>query len=339
MQTISRPIFHLTYNMRYSIVLVAMALGISIVTLACSSQTGTFNAAGFTQTKYNYTVHAIKKDGSLLPDVWRLDNYHKKDRGGLVPKVGADYEAKCFVDIDGDGKDEYVGKTFIYDLRFTHKKNDGVIWLRTVPMATDLKEKELRILALSYIDAIAATHYEVVQLRGRLYGTNSEKAYATTIVEQTTGTVAKQQAYGVKFDVANVHQLQLSPESRVQRVLMIWIKTPFVMEKLRYVSEYEEGQVEYRLPVFMIAGYSNLVEDFDGSLGDFKEFISRISINGKLGAQFDVVKKKDEKLATKTEVSPRPQNEKVEHPAGEQEATSPKDVPETTGPIENAPPQ
>jgi hypothetical protein len=323
MQTISRPIFHLTYNIRYSIVLVALALGISIVTLACSSQTGTFSPAGFTQTEYNYQVHAIKKDGSLLPDVWNLDNYRYSQRyAKMLSKEGASYEATYYIDVDMDGTDDDLGKKFIYDLRFTHKKNAGVIWLRTVPMSSDLKDKELRVLALSYIEAIAATYYEVVQLGGKLYRTTSEKIYATTIIEQITGTVAKQQSYGVTFDVANIHQIQLAPESRVQRVLLLLIKTPFLLEETK----------SNPLPVLMIAGYSNLVEDFDGSLGDFKEFISRISINGKQGARFDVVNKKNEQPSTKVEVNAQTQKEKVEQPSGENEITNPKEVQETSHP-------
>ncbi|MBN1654963.1 MAG: hypothetical protein JXA30_14435 [Deltaproteobacteria bacterium] len=223
---------------------------------------------------------AMFKGQAILPNYWQIDNFYVDERHRPLPKKGADYEVTVYIDYDLDGDVDDIGEFYTYDLRFTHKRNAGVIWLRTVPISVKLREKELRVMAQSYVESAAATYYETVQLEGELYYTSREESFATAILGQMPGSVADREAYAIKFDVANVQQLRLSPGSRKERVLLVLIRTPY---------RYYKGGVSTGntvLPVLMIAGYSNMIEDFDKWLGDFQQFVSRIVINGKRGAQF-----------------------------------------------------
>jgi hypothetical protein len=250
----------------------------------CSSpKRGTFDPTGFRHDKGAYTVRALDgQTGDLMPASWQIDNYYESSsRYGinerkLLPKKGADYESTLFVDVDGDGENEDLGTVLTFDLRFAHRNNDGIVWLRTVPIPHKLRDKDLRVLARSYMESIAGTNYEVVQFEGRLYQTTQERTYATSMLQSANGRLAGQEAYSVTFDITNVDQFQVSKNKTERRVRLVLVRAPF--------------QVEYKrkdMPVLMIAGYANLAEDFDASQGDFDGFLQRISFRGNAGAQFE----------------------------------------------------
>lgn len=260
---------------------ISWLLGLAFVLIGCGPTSyASFDKRGFRHTEYGYSVMAMFKGQAILPNYWQIDNFYVDERHRPLPKKGADYEVTVYIDYDLDGDVDDIGEFYTYDLRFTHKRNAGVIWLRTVPISVKLREKELRVMAQSYVESAAATYYETVQLEGELYYTSREESFATAILGQMPGSVADREAYAIKFDVANVQQLRLSPGSRKERVLLVLIRTPY---------RYYKGGVSTGntvLPVLMIAGYSNMIEDFDKWLGDFQQFVSRIVINGKRGAQF-----------------------------------------------------
>lgn len=267
-----------------------------------------FSDSGYKHTEYGYSVSALSKGPTFLPSYWQIDNFYYDRRHDLVPKKGADYEVEVYVDWDKNGENDDIGEFYTYDLRFTHTRNAGVIWLRTIPISPSLRNKELRVMAQSYVESAAATYYEVVQLGGRLYYSSKEKTYATKIVGRATGTVAGQEAYSVTVDVADVQQLKLSPTSRKERVLLVLIRTPFEFKD-------RSATGNFAIPVLMIAGYSNLVEDFDEWLSDFQQFVSRIVMNGIRGARFKEItvpqkrQSKQEEPVEESQPSSQPERE------------------------------
>ena len=110
------------------------------------STTGAFDDKGYKQLIHGYRVagrhaeDASVPQESLLGSDWKLDNFYYENGGkSLVQKTSPEYRISYELDYNDDGKIDLTSEEFLYDLRFTHLKRDGVIWLRTVPLSDDLK--------------------------------------------------------------------------------------------------------------------------------------------------------------------------------------------------------
>ena len=235
----------------------------------------------FRHDRYGYEVRSASAQ-EFLPagEGWKVDNLQFEDmktstgeaKKKLVSKTGADYVVRYFLDYDDDGESDELGEFYTYDLRLVNVRNAGAIWLRTLPLHPDDEQRDLRVLAEQYVAGVAGTHYEVAQLEGALYHVNHANTYATSIQHRASGTLAGQPAYAVTVDVAEVHQLELDPKARGQRVTLVFVRTPFHFE-------YRQR----KLPVLMLVGYSNLVDDYQGGLDALHGFLSHIAIGGVAG--------------------------------------------------------
>ncbi len=279
------------YKYIFFISFCAVFIGVGCATMG----PGTFNANGFIHTDYDYMVRSISGGHSaVLPRTWILENYHGEDND---PKTGVNYQVKYYIDVDRDGGSDFLGKQFKYDLLFTHRHNGGIIWLTTEPLHLDMKEKDLAVLLHSEIEDLAGIHYGSIELRGMRFRTSTEKEIATKVLDMTPGTVAGMDAVAATVDVVSVSQWRFDPNTPRDRMRLVFIRTPFQCKtRKRNVT----------LPVLMIAGYANSDSDFDKGIADFNDFISRILVGGKTGAEFQPIEKPIE-AAPLTETT-EPQN-------------------------------
>jgi hypothetical protein len=253
-----------------SVVTVGVALGV----LACGPPaTVAFDGYGYKHQGYGYRV--LNQGGDrLLPPEWALDNLYWTSSKKLEQKHTPDYLATFKFDIDGDGDTDRDEKGFLYDLRFKHTKRDAVIWLRTLPISTDLREKDLRVLVQRYVDEVSGAGFEAVQL-----GPDSivirEKRYAANVVSRGAFTIAKQEAFETTFDVANVDEIAINPNARQTRVRVALIRTPFKYPKRQ--------RDKFEFPVLMLVGYANLPEDFSKDEPAFNGVLARIQIGADVG--------------------------------------------------------
>jgi hypothetical protein len=97
-----------------------------------------------------------------------------------VSKVGENYTRKLRLDGDGDGRYEEIATIPTFDLKLVNERDDGVIWLRTLPISKDLVQKDLRVLARNYVDAASGTQITAVQL-GPGVVEGRERHFATRI--------------------------------------------------------------------------------------------------------------------------------------------------------------
>jgi len=272
---------------------------------------GSFSSTGFAHSDYPYRVVSPSPPGyQILGPEWRLDNYYLR-RGKLEAKKGADYESDYYVDVNRDGKADDLGEFHTYDLRYVHKRTAGVIWLRTIPLPVSASEKELRVLARDYVDEITGTHYETVQLKGYVVHINKERAYAVDIVESAGGTVARRPAHAVTVEVASVEQLKLSPDRRQTRVRLVLIRPGFTFKRRT------AGGRGAKLPVLMLAGYANHVDDYQASLADFERFLGQIEIQAMRGVDLTPVEaapSKDEPASSDTSQAVPPPTEVPDQP-------------------------
>ena len=88
--------------------------------------------------------------------------------------------------------------------------------------------------------------------------------------------LAGNEAYATVVDISNVDRLRVDPKGVDARVMLIIAHTP-----LQYKHNHYGGRTVF--PVLMMASYSNSPEDFDASLQDYKDFLGRIQLGGRMG--------------------------------------------------------
>lgn len=235
---------------------------------------GVVSPDGFTHTDYHYKLVA-EPSGQLMPEKWKIDNYYEKD-GTLNVKDTPEYSIEYELDKDGDGEFETTVKELRYDLRFKHLVHDGVVFLRTIPISTDLQDKKLSVLMHRYIEGIAGAGYEVVQFYpGKTIVV--EKRYAAAVVDERPVKLAGLDAYLVTLDVANIDQVQVDANARSERVQLILAHTGF---KYQHMSSFGEKEVvDAEFPVVLLVGYGNRPDEFDSGIEDFHNFLGRLVIN------------------------------------------------------------
>lgn len=287
--------------------------------------TGTFDDKGYQHTIYGYRVDAthapdpkIAKE-NLLGEDWKLDNYYRDQELGLAPKTTDDYLTKFEFDTNGDGKPDFNKEELLYDLRFKHMKRDATIWLRTIPISDDLKDKELRVLLQRYVDEVSGAGFEAVKL-GPTQTLLREKRFGATIVNRGSLKVAGQDAYQTTFDVANVDEVAVNPNARRVRVRIVLIRTPF---QYSAVPTYTGDAKAYKYAVLMLAGYANLPEDFAKDEQDFQQLLEHTVIADQHGTTAVVLEDK----ANDTASDAKPPAPASEPPAAPPEPTAPTPAP------------
>jgi hypothetical protein len=263
------------------------ALVLGLVALACGpGARGAVSADGFLHNDYGYRV-AASADGRVLPESWKLDNFYEADvidaetgqtKKVVKPKDGKDYVVDYQLDYDGDGEFESKVTELTYDLRYEHLVHDGVIFLRTIPISTDLKHKKLSVLMDRYVEQIAGAGYEVVNLNSQV-NILVEKRYAAAHVSKVATKLADRDAFLAILDVANLDQIKVDPKARKERVELVLLHTDFAYKQSSSNQESEPRA----FPVIMFVGYANKPDEFQAGQADFHDFLRRIEIAGHRG--------------------------------------------------------
>ena len=260
----------------------------------------------------NYALAVSAKSGRLMPGGWILDNYYDAGSTSVVlkRKASGNYLVDYWLDVDGDGTYENIGKKeFAYELRFTHRRHDGRVFLRTIPLSPQYAEKKLNVLLNRYVEQVAGTGYEVV-----VFGKNEyvqEKRYGVAVKDVQDSKLGRTKAIVAKLEVANLDQIEIDPKARKDQVVLVVAHTNFA-----YTSKGRRGQ----LPVLLIAGYANQPEDFQNGLPDFWDFLNRIEISGNKG--FAVPQAREDANSVTRAAPPTSSGVKPQLPAVEQ--TNPK---------------
>jgi len=228
-----------------------------------TAASGMFATDGFHHRDYSYRVGYVTSQRVASPD-WLVDNWSRSPQ--LQMKRGPRYRARIGFDVNGDGVQDLTEEFPRYDLLLANRRNAGSMWIRTVPMPTRFAETELRVLSRLYVDAASGAGIVVTQIGGRAGAI--ERRFATRVIEEGPTDVAGFEAYRVRFEVANVDQLELEGERRWERAEVIFVRAGFLHEVRRSRSYRSVNPV---FPVYLVLGYSNLPEDFEASYGDFEQ--------------------------------------------------------------------
>ncbi|MGC4064727.1 MAG: hypothetical protein QM784_08805 [Polyangiaceae bacterium] len=160
-----------------------------------------------------------------------------------------------------------------YDVLLTHRRSDAEIWLSTLPLSGKNGEKDLHVLLERFVEGISGTgSVVVVNLSETQKVAVGDKRYATRVVEQRSVLVDGVEGLEALIEVANVDQLQLSPESRWARSKVVLLRPGF-----KYTLGADAtGTAKHSWPVLVMAGYTNSAEGFPENLGDFDRFLGQI---------------------------------------------------------------
>ena len=241
------------------------------LTGACAAIDSQFQSEGFQDTRFGFRVaYADPSARGLMGPDWLLDNFVFNDDGTpREEKGGETYLTRWSFDVDGDGEMDAERDLKIYELRFVHRRDGGVLWLRTIPVADRFAQSDLRLLAHDYVEEVAGGDYYAVRFAGR--DLVEDVRFATTIIDESERMVGEFPAYLVTFDVANVDQLRLDPNSRTARVRLVLIRPP-------YRTRVSVGRDSHDYATLVAVGYSNVPEYFDAHAGEFEDFLRRLDL-------------------------------------------------------------
>jgi hypothetical protein len=165
-----------------------------------------------------------------------------------------------------------------------------VISLRTLPMSSELRQRDLCWLSRAWVEGLSRGGYELVafEQNGQVqHVAAQDRRYAVKVVAEGDGTVGAQPARMVLVDVANSEDLKLDAGALSERSLFVVVRTPFDW-KTPLLSHWgsrkdSQGESFSGLPVLLVARYSNLPMSFEQGLPDFLGLLSRLKLDGVSG--------------------------------------------------------
>jgi hypothetical protein len=198
-----------------------------------------------------YEVATAGERGVFVSSEWRLENYVD----GESIKTGAAYESRIAVDVEDDGTVDTNFTMPLYDLRLVHRRTGAVVWLRTIPLSLNDSERALDGLVRDYIDATSGAGVTGVQfMQGGAVSVS--RRFATETHDNYALRVDGREAFGATFDLANVDQVQLEADRRLDRVRIVLVRTG----RGYLPSPTRRGLVPF--PAILFFGCSSRPEDF-----------------------------------------------------------------------------
>lgn len=232
---------------------------LALSSVACVKPNGRLESNRFQHDRYPYAMFYVEGGSAAAPlgAAFRVDNLITDVRGETRPKPGPEYEVERLYDLDGDSKPELTRTEEKYDLRLESTSKDATIWLRSVPLATADRDKDLNVLAQRYLD-VAASMGSVVVPFGTEQVSSSGHRVASRVLGQSACTVSKRPAQRVDFELANVDPSQ-AEGARWKRAAIVFVRTGY--DEVVSIEREQYRPVAY--PVLLMIGLVAKPEDFE----------------------------------------------------------------------------
>ena len=262
-----------------------IVIGVVSVAAGCVTTNAHWDQAGFHQDHYGWEVPYLAGQKRLVGADWKLDNYHYDTAAGrLMPKEGNDYVAYVREDEDGDGRIEYNEKQriFLYDLRFVHARNNGVIWVQTFRVPLSDADRDLDVVLANYADSLAGTG---LNWQGTIFNLSVPRTRSFTVFvndkkETKVGLYPAQEAL---IELAETSRLQLNKEERSLKLRVVLSKfsyleesRPEMMNSANARSVNVNGNTFKQRTAVILIGYVNDPDHFESGVGDFEDFRGRL---------------------------------------------------------------
>ena len=267
----------------------SVLLGVLVVVSCAGSRSSfpifTTDGGGFHHASYDYSVAALPGTDDVMSREWRLDNYAPSADGSALgePKEGDAYEVEVGLDYDGDGDFEGTVTLPRFDLKFNHRRNDARLFVITVPISQYDSERELAVILrdlVAHSSNGGGISYDFSRGTARASGER-----AAQILVSREVTVGGYPAHEVIFEVANVPELELTPDARGVRSHLVLVRPGFVFAREQMVRSARMPSLGGRtvgqttcFPGLMLIGYANHPDDYDAQQPEFRDFLNRVRI-------------------------------------------------------------
>lgn len=238
------------------------------VALLCASGCGgppaTFRATAFHASGDHYRIRYLASgQREVLSHVWRLANYQLES-----PRRGATFQRFEQIDTDGDGRPDARGLMPRDDLRFEHRRDGTLLFLRTLPMPADVGERALDVLADELVQAVGS-HTELEfdatghAARARVVGT---RVYSEGPVR-----VGGETGWMVTFDVVSLEQTVVDSAHVGARSTIVLLRP----ESLRWRPE-RRADASGRAPLLVVIAMTGRADLHDAHFDEYASLLSRL---------------------------------------------------------------
>ncbi len=198
---------------------------------------------------------------------WKLDNY-QVDQQGRPTEPKRNETTPVVMDLDGDGVFDKAGEHPDPDLRFINLNDDGQVWIRSVPVSSDWAKKDLRILISHWVRSLSGSGQLAVYDQSSGVAVSESRTFSSRITNEASGMVSGYEAQFARVDLSNLEQLKLDPKHRTAVFEIALVRTDYVW------SAHQKAA----FPVYLLIGYRNHPDYFDGGLDDFHELLQRVDL-------------------------------------------------------------
>jgi|HubBroStandDraft_6_1064221.scaffolds.fasta_scaffold218348_1 hypothetical protein len=249
----------------------AFLLGVlaSLLCLGCvPPASGAFAPDAYHEEQFPVrATYAVAATRQIPTGDWILMNYQFKNSLPGQPKVTGDIEYRF--DTDGDGSLDTTQTVKRYSLEYHHATTGAEMVFSLAPLSVEDARLDLSVLAANYVERSSGSGTVAISI-GPGVAIEHTKKYASRILDARATTVGGLPAYVVTFDLANVDQLGLSPDSRWRRARVIFIRTPY-----RWVLE-KGSHFFGDWPVVGVIEYDADPKDFDAHLAELGSLVGRL---------------------------------------------------------------
>ena len=213
---------------------------------------------------------------ALLGPKWRLDNYYVAtyeeangesmvEKKALVPKKTDAYYYDGSFDTNGDGRPDVTQRLPRHAILLKNRETNATIRLAALPIGVEHADKDLRVLLNSLVESMAGSGLDIAVFSNSVVAV--ERRFAARIVHQGPAEWFGVSAWEASIEVANLDQLELTPDMRWSRARIIVARPQFVYRPRKIDESY--------FPILMMYVYTNDPVDFDRQMPEFESLLQR----------------------------------------------------------------
>ena len=234
---------------------------------AAGSRLGRNADENYHHPEYGYgLLEAPESPAVLLGGGWHADSLAL----AAGPVSGSDSNAKLtqHYDWNDDGETDHTEEMNRYELHLVHD-NGAEVFIRAVPVPASLEGKRPSELALAYMQAITRDGDMAARFSPADLPTKSGNKIEAGLIGEGSCSVSGVEAYRLELTAQRTEPAPPGPQKRARLIIV----RPGYHHKV-------VGAEDRKVPVMLVAAYTNLPEKFDEQEEDFNRFLGQWVLGG-----------------------------------------------------------
>jgi len=236
-----------------------------------------FQRNGYRHPDYAYSVKYRSAASDLLGADWLIENF-TNDGLGWVPKTGDKYVGSREIDWSDDGEiqsGERRRESF-FDLRFSNRRDNGVIWVKAHPLPPKAAGLRLDVVLDNYADGLSGgAVYESLSPYNTVVA--KSRRFTTLVTDTAPATLGGHPAIKGTVEIADVDRIKVDSNHRDSKVRVYFAKFLYEPGKMRIMPALADERAEKQRIALLVVGYHNSAQYFDAHLKEFDEFVGRVA--------------------------------------------------------------